>query len=74
MQLLNEKFYKYRSQDLPITYNDAGQFYFARVKTWLKAKKIFSKKSSIIEIPHYQSVDINTKEDWIKAKKIFKKS
>ena len=28
---------------LPITYNDAGQFYFARVKTWLKAKKIFSK-------------------------------
>ena len=38
-------------------------FILQELKTWLKAKKIFSKKSSIIEIPHYQSVDINTKED-----------
>jgi pseudaminic acid cytidylyltransferase len=74
MKLLNDKFYKYRSQDLPITYNDAGQFYFAKVKTWLKAKKIFSEKSNIIIIPKNSSVDINTNEDWKKAEKIFKKN
>ena len=43
-------------------------FILQELKLGFKAKKIFSKKSSIIEIPHYQSVDINTKEDWKKAK------
>ena len=40
-------FKNYFTQNLPITYKDAGQFYWGS-KNWLNKKNIFSNKSKII--------------------------
>ena len=71
--MLSDEFYKKRSQDLPDTYHDSGQFYWATAKTWLSAKRIFSKESKILEIPNSESIDINNLSDWKKAVRLFKR-
>ena len=52
-------------------YQDAGQFYWGFVKTWLEHNNIH-KNSKIIKIPNWRVVDINTQDDWNKAKALFK--
>ena len=64
VRMLFPKFYNFNSQRLKKTFHDAGQFYWAHSKTWLKKNRIFSKGSSIISIPSYRSQDINTIKDW----------
>ena len=59
-----------RSQDLPAAYHDAGQFYFGKTEAWLENNITFSEKSTIITIPPYRTVDIDTEEDWIRAELI----
>ena len=44
-------------------YYDAGQFYFANIKTWLNSKSTFTKKSMIVEIEEDNVRDLNTKKD-----------
>lgn len=53
-----------RSQDLPSTYHDAGQFYWCRVKDLLLHKKIFTENSVPIEISELEAQDIDNEEDW----------
>ena len=53
-------------------YIDVGQFYWAKVKTWLKRKNTFTTKSSIIEIERIKAQDINYLEDWEFAKLLYK--
>lgn len=53
-----------RSQDLPKAYHDAGQFYWFNVEDLLKEKKLFSKNSGAIILPHSRVQDIDTEEDW----------
>jgi pseudaminic acid cytidylyltransferase len=53
-----------RSQDLPIMYHDAGQFYWGKSEAWQLSKKIFSGQSTIIELPTWRVQDIDTLEDW----------
>ncbi|WP_299549552.1 pseudaminic acid cytidylyltransferase [uncultured Helicobacter sp.] len=60
--LFKEHFDK-RSQDLEKIYHDAGQFYFARVKTWRERENIFEGSFSFI-LPQSQVQDIDTLEDW----------
>ena len=71
--MLSDEFYKKRSQDLPDTFHDTGQFYWATKKTWLSSKRIFSKDSKILEIPNSESIDINNLENWKKALRLFKR-
>ena len=60
-------FYK-RTQDLEPKYFDAGQFYLAKNKTWLKKDK-----SRVgIKISKYTSIDIDTVADWNRAKLMFR--
>ena len=66
----NKKFINFRSQDLPLTYKDAGQFYWASKKTWLKKKNIFSLNLKIIILSNKYFVDIDKISDWRKALKI----
>tara|TARA_B100000959_G_C14881579_1_gene582762 strand:- start:51 stop:725 length:675 start_codon:yes stop_codon:yes gene_type:complete len=73
INMLNKSFYHYRSQDLPKTYYDSGQFYWARKNTWLKSKKIFTKNSKMLVVPADESIDINNIKDWNRALKLFKK-
>jgi pseudaminic acid cytidylyltransferase len=61
-----------RSQELKNTYYDAGQFYWGNKESWT-LKDIFSKNSTIFEIPVLEGFDLNTNEDWkniIKLNKI----
>ena len=53
-----------RSQDLPETYHDAGQFYFAKTAIFLRDKKIFTDFSIPYVIPESEVQDIDTLEDW----------
>ena len=40
--------YETRSQDLPLAYHDAGQFYWGTRDAWTSKKIIFDKNSSLI--------------------------
>ena len=53
-----------RSQDLPPTFYDAGQFYFGKREAWLEERLIFTKASKMFVIPRWRAIDINTPEDW----------
>ena len=64
---------KKNKKKLENIYQDVGQFYWAKPSTWIKKKKIFSKKSKVYIFPKNKIVDINTEKDWEKAKLLFKK-
>jgi pseudaminic acid cytidylyltransferase len=53
-----------RTQDLPPTYYDAGQFYWARAATWLAGKPIFGYHTRAVLLPARRAIDIDTLEDW----------
>jgi hypothetical protein len=54
-------------------FTDAGQFYWASKKTWLKNKEIISKKSIMVKIPFERAHDLNGILDLkiLKLKKIY---
>jgi len=60
-----------RSQDLPEAYHDAGQFYWADAKKYLKEKQFYSKDSVPVILPRYLVQDIDTPEDWETAEKMY---
>lgn len=60
-----------RTQDLPVTYCDAGQFYWGHRSKWEIGRSILSNTSTIFEIPQGSAVDINTLEDWQRAESLF---
>ena len=72
IQMIFEKNYNKRSQDLSYTYHDAGQFCWGDIKSWINEKKVMSNNSKIIEIPRYRSIDIDNMDDWKEAEYKFK--
>lgn len=60
-----------RSQDLPITLHDAGQFYWGKPSAWLEGKRVFDKYSIPVIIPRWRVQDIDTKDDWLRAELMF---
>lgn len=64
IKFVNQKFLKYRTQDVTDKYFDAGQFYLAQKNVWLK-KKLINRIG--IKIPNWRMVDIDTTEDWERA-------
>ena len=60
-----------RSQDLTEAYHDAGQFYWADVKSYLKEKQFYSKDAVPVVLPRYLVQDIDTPEDWETAEKMY---
>ena len=71
LYFLNKKNQNRRTQDFKKTFYDAGQFYFAKKKTWLSKKKMHSFAKGIV-VPNWRVIDIDNNEDWIKAQKISK--
>ncbi len=64
------EYYNSRSQDLEEAYQDAGAFYFTRIKE--KSNNILFGKDSIpIILPRYLVHDIDTVEDWKMAEIMF---
>ena len=60
-----------RTQDLTGACYDAGQFYWARSKTWNSKLNIHANSVTFI-IPKSKVADIDTKDDWSMAERLFK--
>ena len=71
VEMLFPEFEVTRTQDLENFYCDAGQFYWGRKTSWESGLPIFSKKSTILEVPSESAVDIDTLEDWYYAERLF---
>lgn len=61
-----------RTQDLPTTYYDAGQFYFAKVAAYIKGLAMHSNRTFPYILPRHLAQDIDTPADWQQAELIFK--
>ena len=53
-----------RSQDLPETYHDAGQFYFFRSKEFLRTGTVINDRAGGLAISESAGQDIDTETDW----------
>lgn len=60
-----------RSQDLPVAYRDAGQFYWFDCELFLRNKKNWDPHALPIVIPRYLAQDIDMPEDWLTAEVMF---
>lgn len=60
-----------RSNDLPMRVHDAAQFYWVKVRPFLKSRRLFSGPVGGIQIPRKTIVDIDTEEDWKIAERIW---
>ena len=61
-----------KTQDLEKNfYQDLGQFYIAKLKTWKKEKNILIRNSSAIILKNWQATDIDDLDDWKLAEKLF---
>lgn len=61
-----------RSNDLPETYHDAGQFYWVKTSAFLKTEIILQKDSIPLKLPRHLVQDIDTPEDWDRAEKLYR--
>lgn len=60
-----------RSQDLPVSYFDAGQFYWARAKVWRDPRALIWDDAAPIHVDRDVVQDIDTPEDWSRAERLF---
>jgi len=61
-----------RSQDLPVVYHDAGQFYWAKAEAYLNDEvNFFSPLSIPIVLPKYLVQDIDDEDDWQRAELMY---
>lgn len=60
-----------RSNDLPETYHDAGQFYWLDARRFIAEKRIYSADSRPVVLPRYLVQDIDTPEDWLTAEAMY---
>lgn len=56
-----------RSQDLPIAYHDAGQWYWFRTEAFVRDHVLMGANTGSIILPAMQVQDIDTEEDWALA-------
>jgi pseudaminic acid cytidylyltransferase len=56
-----------RSQDLPKSYHDCGQFYFFNTERFLASQKLVTHNTAAIVMPNTEVQDIDNQEDWTLA-------
>ena len=64
LQMREPEYIKARSQDLEPFYHDSGQFYWIRIKEFIKEKSIFTSKTGYIELQDIEAQDVDTLMDW----------
>ena len=64
IKMIKPEFLQSRTQDLDISYHDAGQFYLFRVDFLLKAGKLMVGKSGAVFISDLMAQDIDNEIDW----------
>lgn len=67
IEMLFPEHFSTRSQDLPTTLHDAGQFYWGKPSAWIEGKLIFDRHSLPIVILRWRVQDIDNQEDWERA-------
>ena len=67
IEMFDPAHFQTRSQDLPESYHDAGQFYWGTKAAWLSNAPIFGSGSAPVVLPRYRVQDIDTTEDWEQA-------
>lgn len=60
-----------RTQDLPKTYHDTGQFYWGTSSSWQSDKKMHANGIGII-VNQSSLIDIDTPDDWKRAELLYK--
>ncbi|RDV16476.1 pseudaminic acid cytidylyltransferase [Pontibacter diazotrophicus] len=53
-----------RSQDLPASFHDAGQFYWFNVKAFMEKQELFTNNTGAIELSELEVQDIDNLSDW----------
>ncbi|MEB0041411.1 MULTISPECIES: pseudaminic acid cytidylyltransferase [unclassified Pseudomonas] len=71
LQSMYPQFRETRSQDLPVAYQDAGQFYWGRSEAWLRGDVLFSEQSLPVILPRHLVQDIDNEEDWTRAEYLY---
>ena len=71
LEMIFPDYFLTRSQDLPDTFHDAGQFYWGRPSAWTEGKRIFDHQSLPVLIPRWRVEDIDNQDDWFRAELIF---
>ena len=61
-----------RSQDLPETFHDCGQFYWATTDFMMSNKEFMDGEATGIRIPRHRVQDIDTEEDWLRAEAMYR--
>ena len=61
-----------RSQDLPETFHDIGQFYWGVKSAWINEKPLLSSEAMCIKVDRSKVQDIDTEDDWRRAELIFR--
>lgn len=72
VEMLFPEYFSTRSQDLPMSFHDAAQFYWGRPAAWLEGKRIFDHHSVPVNIPRSRVQDIDDPDDWVRAEIIYK--
>jgi pseudaminic acid cytidylyltransferase len=62
-----------RSQDLPNSYHDAGQWYWIKVTAFDTYRNLFTPKTKAIQLPTTEVQDIDNENDWNLAELKFRK-
>lgn len=70
-EMFMPEYYTTRSQDFEEAYQDAGQFYWAKIHQ-ISNEIMFGKDSIPIILPRHLVQDIDTLEDWQRAEYMFK--
>lgn len=68
--MLNPKMLNVRTQDLPKSYYDAGQLYWATVSNWSNSSNLLQQAIALVQ-PPWLVQDIDTCEDWKNAEYLF---
>ena len=71
LESMHPEYRNTRSQDLPVAYQDAGQFYWGRSEAWLRDDVLFSPLSLPVILPRYLVQDIDTEQDWQRAEYMY---
>lgn len=71
LESMHPEYRNTRSQDLPVAFQDAGQFYWGRSEAWLRDDVLFSSLSLPVILPRYLVQDIDTEQDWRRAEYLY---
>jgi pseudaminic acid cytidylyltransferase len=67
LEMLWPEYEMTRSNDLPETYHDAGQFYWLKTVSFLQTPRMYTKDARPVVLPRHLVQDIDTPEDWRRA-------